>query len=237
MLEHKLEEVTPTLSIYQQKNVFSYGTDAVLLVKYVLSCYNSLHGKSMCDLCSGTGVIPLMLCDADKSIKASGVEISEDACKIAKMSAEVSNLKERYTQYTGDIKNVRSLFEPESFDFITCNPPYMTANSGYMCESDYKTIARHEILCNIDDVFKAAFYLLGTGGNLFIVYRSDRLSSLFSAAKSNRFEIKEIISFVSGSLPALSKLIVCKATKDASEGLKHSIKITENFLSGENNVK
>ncbi len=237
MLELKLEEVTPTLSIYQQKNVFSYGTDAVLLVKYVLSCYNSLYGKSMCDLCSGTGIIPLMLCDSDKNLKAAGIEINEDACKIAKMSADVSNLSERYTQYSGDIKKVRGFFEPESFDFITCNPPYMTASSGYMCESDYKSIARHEILCNINDVFKAAFYLLGTGGNLFIVYRSDRLSSLFSAAKANRFEIKEIISFVSGKLPATSKLIVCKASKDASEGLKHSIKLTENFLSGENDDK
>jgi len=233
MQELKLEKVTPSLSIYQQKNVFSYGTDAVLLAKFVLSNYKSMYGKSMCDLCSGTGIIPLMICDADKNIKASGVEINKDACEIAEMSAEVSNLSDRYTQYFGDIKQVRKLFKPEIFDFITCNPPYMTSSSGYMCESDYKTIARHEILCNIDDVFKAAFYLLGTGGNLFIVYRSDRLSSLFSAAKANRFEIKEMISFVSGSFTGDSKLIVCKAAKDASEGLKYSVKITEDYLSGE----
>lgn len=228
----KLETITPTLSVYQQKGVFAYGTDAVLLVKFVLSSYKSMYGKHMCDLCSGTGIIPLMLCDLDKNIKTCGLEINSDACRIAQMSAEVSGLSERYTQYSGDVKDVRSIFKSESFNFITCNPPYMTADSGYMCESDYKTIARHEVLCNLDDIFKAAFYLLGTGGNLFIVYRSDRLSSLFAAAKANRFEIKEMISFISSDAPALSKLVVCKAAKDASEGLKHTIVNTESFLSG-----
>ncbi len=236
MQDFKLERVTPTLSVYQKKGVFSYGTDAVLLSKFVLSSFNSLKGKQMCDLCSGTGIIPLLICDSDSNIFATGVEINEEACTVAKMSAEVSGLIERYTQIHGDLKNTREYFQPESFDFITCNPPYMTNTSGFMCDSDYKTIARHEILCNIDDVFKAAFYLLKTGGSIFIVYRSDRLSSLFKAAHNNRFEIKEMISFVSGDLPAKSKLVVCKASKDASEGMNFSVADTQEFLTGEKNV-
>ena len=229
----KLERVTPTLSVYQMGNVFSYGTDAVLLSKFVLSSFKSMKNKKMCDLCSGTGIIPLIICDANKDIEAFGVEINSDACNIAQMSAEASGLSGRYTQICTDLKDIRSVFDSESFDFVTCNPPYMTATSGFMCERDYKTIARHEILCNIDDVFKAAFYLLRTGGSIFVVYRSDRLSSLFKAASDNRFEIKEMISFVSGDLPAKSKLIVCKASKDASEGLKYSVSDTEKYLMGE----
>lgn len=219
----KLEKVSETLSVYQMPGVFCYGTDAVLLVKNVLSYYKSLNGKKMCDLCSGTGIIPLMICDSNSDICASAVEINENACTIAKMSAQVSGLTERVGFFQGDIKEIRSIFPSESFDFVTCNPPYMTKTSGKMCLDDYKTIARHEILCDIDDVFKAAFYLLRTGGNIFIVYRSDRLSSLFSAAKSNRFEIKEMYSYVSSSLPSLSKLTVIRATKDANEGMKHFI--------------
>lgn len=225
----KLETVSPTLSIFQRNGVFCYGTDAVLLAKYVLKFYKSLNGKKMCDLCSGTGIIPLYLCDNASMLNAVGLEINDDACAIAKMSADVSNLSERYTQINGDVLKVKEIFNAESFDFLTCNPPYMTNDSGYMCKDDYKTIARHEILCNIDDVFKAAFYLLRTGGNFFVVYRSDRLSSLFCAAKNNRFEIKDMISIVSGNTPANSKLVLVRAMKDASEGLKHYVLNVSDF--------
>ena len=229
----KLERVTPTLSVYQKKGVFSYGTDAVLLAKYVLSDFKSMKNKRMCDLCSGTGIIPLLICDGNRDVTSVGIEINPDAAEIARMSADVSGLSDRYTQALLDLKQVREHFESESFDFITCNPPYMTATSGYMCTDDYKTIARHEILCDIDDVFRCAFYLLRTGGSIYIVYRTDRLSSLFAAAKNNRFEIKEMICFVSGNLPAKSKLTVCKCSKDASEGMKFSIADTQQFLNGE----
>lgn len=225
----KLERISPTLSVYQKNGVFCYGTDAVLLAKYVLSNYKSMRNKKMCDLCSGTGIIPLYICDNNPDITACGVEINNDACNIADMSSDVSNLSSRYTQINADIKDYKSLFQPESFDFITCNPPYMTASSGFMCNADYKTIARHEILCNIDDVFKAAFYLLRTGGNIFVVYRSDRLSSLFRAAFQNRFEIKDMVCISSDKLPSDCKLVLCKASKDSSEGLKLHISTVDNF--------
>lgn len=231
MEDLKLEKVSPTLSVYQKKGVFCYGTDAVLLVKYVLSFYKTLNNKNMCDLCSGTGIIPLMLCDATQSLFTNGVEINKDACEIAVMSANVSSYGERYKQYNLDIKDIKNSFSPECFDFITCNPPYMTKTSGYMCDEDYKTIARHEILCSIDDVFKAAFYLLRTGGNIFIVYRTDRLSSLFKAASDNRFEIKDIKFVLPGdNLPSSSKLVLCRAMKDAAEGLKLEVATTDSIL-------
>ena len=227
----KLEAATPTLSIYQKKGVFSYGTDAVLLAKYVLSYHKSLSGKRMCDLCSGTGIIPLYICDSDKGISAVGVEINHEACTIANMSANVSGLSERYTQIEGDLKAVRDFFKPEEFDFLTCNPPYMTASSGFMCNDDYKTIARHEILCTINDIFSSASYLLRTGGNFFVVYRADRLASLFEAASKNNFQIKELISFVSGNSDSPVKLIVCRASKGSNEGLKHYVFNINDFLS------
>ena len=103
----KLEIISPTLSVYQKKGVFCYGTDAVLLSKYVLKFYKTFNGKSMCDLCSGTGIIPLYLCDTQQKLRATGVEINSDACEIATMSAAVSNLSDRYTQVKCDIKNIK----------------------------------------------------------------------------------------------------------------------------------
>ena len=83
----KLETVSPTLSVYQKSGVFCYGTDAVLLSKYVLNFYKSMNGKKMCDLCSGTGIIPLLLCDSNPDIQTYGVEINANACEIATLKS------------------------------------------------------------------------------------------------------------------------------------------------------
>ena len=217
--ELKLEKISDTLSVYQKDNVFSYGTDAVLLANFVKSCVKNLQGKHMCDLCSGTGIVPLLLCDYDKTIICDAVEINSDACEISELSAKYSGYSDRFNIHNADIKNIKEEFEAESFDFLTCNPPYMTADCGKMCIDDYKTIARHEILCNINDVFRAAFHLLRTGGSIFIVYRSDRLSSLFRAASENRFEIKRMSTVCTKPFPSVMKLVLCEAKKDGAEGL------------------
>ena len=218
----KPEKVSETLTIYQQKGVFSYGTDAVMLAKYVISSVRALDGKSMCDLCCGTGIIPLMLCDYSKGVVCTGVEINGKACELSRMSAEVSGYSNRFTAVNADIKDYKTLFRPEQFDFLTCNPPYMTADCGMMCGDDSKTIARHEVLCNIDDVFRAAYYLLRTGADIYIVYRTDRLASLFKAAENNRFQIKEMTFALSSEPPSQTKLVVCRAKKGAAEGLSVS---------------
>ena len=219
-MDIRAEKVTDTLTVYQQKGVFNYGTDAVLLVDYVSENLHGTGAKYMCDLCSGTGIIPLMLCDRFKGLRADAVEINPKAADISKKSAEDSGLDDRFTVFCKDLKQVFDYFESEQFDFITCNPPYMTANCGKMCDCDDITIARHEIACNIYDVFSAAFYLLRTGGCIYIVYRTDRLSSLMDAAKKNRFEIKDIRLFKMKKTSDFCELLVCKAKKNAAEGMK-----------------
>ena len=225
----KLEKISDTLSVYQKSGVFCYGTDAVLLANFVKSSLTTLNGKYMCDLCSGTGIIPLLLCDSNNSIMCEGLEINSDACCISEMSADVSGYKNRFKVTNGDVKDVRELYSPEHFDFITCNPPYMTNSSGKLCDADYKTIARHEVLCDINDIFAAAFYLLRTGASIFIVYRSDRLSSLFRAAENNRFQIKKMTAVSTKEIPSEVKLILCEAKKFGNEGLKLSVNDVANL--------
>lgn len=214
----KLEKVTETLSVYQEKGVFFYGTDAVLLSAYA-SCAvppsKHVHGA---ELCSGTAFASLSMLDRHKNLSMTGIEINSRACELSLMSADQSGLSERFSVECEDICKVREKFGSERFDFVICNPPYMTNDCGKMCAEDYKTIARHEILCNIGDVFSAAYYLLGTGGSLFVVYRPDRLSSLFSAAQKNNFEIKKM-TFVCSKPGKAPVLVLCTAKKQAKEGL------------------
>lgn len=220
-MSEKLEKVTETLSVYQEKGVFSYGTDAVLLSAYTASHIKKSSAKCGMELCSGTGFISLMLCDSIKKLNMSAIEINRRAAELSAMSAEKSGLSDRFSVSCSDIKEVKKSFPAGSFGFAVCNPPYMTNTSGYMCCEDYKTVARHEILCNINDVFSASYHLLGTGSSLYIVYRPDRLSSLFAAAHANSFEIKNM-TFVHSKKDRAPNLILCEAKKQAKEGLRVS---------------
>lgn len=218
-MEPKAEKVTETLTVYQQKGVFSYGTDAVLLADYVSSCVPQNATKKICDLCSGTGIIPLLLCDRHKNFNASAIEINPKAVSLSERSAKESGLSDRFDIKSGDLKNIKSFFESEQFDIVSCNPPYMTADCGKMCEDDDITLARHEIACTIYDVFSAAFYLLKTGSDIFVVYRTDRLSALMDAAKKNRFEIKDMCFYRMKSGSDKAELVVVRAKKNAAEGM------------------
>ena len=221
-MDIRADKVTETLTVYQQAGVFCYGTDAVMLVDYVSESLMAPASKNMCDLCSGTGIIPLMLCDRYRGMKAALVEINPKAADLSQKSAEESDLSENVSVFNIDLKTVKEHFEPECFDFVTCNPPYMTASSGKMCDDEDITLARHEIACNIDDVFASAFHLLRTGGCIYVVYRTDRLSSLMAAAKNNKFEIKDMRFYRMKEGSDFCELVVCKAKKNAKEGMKVS---------------
>lgn len=216
----KSEKIGKTLTIYQQKGVFSYGTDAVLLAAYAAGFMKFSSKKILFDFCSGTGIIGLMLLDKFRNtmLETIAVEINNDACCLSQASAQESGLSERFRVYNTDVKQIKNSFNCDIADFLTVNPPYMTANCGFLCADDYKTVARHEILCNLEDIFKSAFHVLKTGGNMFIVYRPNRLSTLFSAAKAANFEIKQL-TFVYTKANSESKLILCRAQKGAKEGL------------------
>ncbi len=229
----RAEKVTETLTVYQKHGVFCYGTDAVMLANFVKNDILKFNGKKMCDLCSGTGIVPLLLCDYSNEVFTTGLEINTDACEISRKSADISGYSNRFNIINGDVKDYKKHFSTEQFDFVTCNPPYMKSDSGAMCEYDYKTIARHEILCTLDDIFKAANYLLRTGGDFYVVYRTDRLSSLFGAALNNDFQIKKMILGINTLPSQNAKLCVIKAKKGAAEGLKLSVD-TINNLCGKN---
>ena len=214
----KLETVTKTLSVYQKKGVFAFGTDAVLLAAYAASHIKATKGRTLFDLCAGTGIIGLLLADRFPALTVRAVEVNADAAAMSLASAEKSGLAARFFPACLDVKDVPKTYVQECADYIVVNPPYMTADSGFACEDDYKNVARHEILCTLDDVFSAAFHLLKTGGDCFVVYRPERLSTPFSAAKNNRFEVKSM-TYVHTRQSAESRLVLCKARKGASEGM------------------
>lgn len=174
--------------IIQDPGRFCFGMDAVLLSGFA----RAKEGDKVLDLCTGTGIIPILMEAKTKADKFSALEIQEDSADMARRSVLLNHLEEKIDIVTGDVKEADTLFKAASFDVITCNPPYMTGSHGLQNKDEAKTIARHEVLCTLEDVIKAASRLLKPGGNFYMVHRPFRLSEIMVLLHEYKLEPKRM---------------------------------------------
>lgn len=183
-----LEILNKNIKILQKEDGFKYGTDAVILSEFASVKPN----ERALDLCTGTGIIPLLLYIKSPKTNFFSIEIQEEIYDMAKRSLALSGLTDKINLMLGDLKDYKNHFLPQSFEVITCNPPYMPENTGKMCISETERLSRHEILCNLEDVIKASGWLLKDGGRLYMVHRSDRLSDIITLMRKYKIEPKRI---------------------------------------------
>lgn len=174
--------------IIQDPGRFCFGMDAVLLSGFA----KAKEGDNVLDLCTGTGIIPILMEAKTKAEKFTALEIQEDSADMARRSVLLNHLEEKIDIVTGDVKEADTLFKAASFDVITCNPPYMTGQHGLQNKDEAKTIARHEVLCTLEDVIKCAVRLLKPGGNFYMVHRPFRLSEIMVLLHTYKLEPKRM---------------------------------------------
>ena len=183
------ETINGTLKICVS-NEHKFGTDA-----FLLSDFAQVKRKDKCvDLGTGCGIIPLLWFREmeDAPQLAYGVDIQPQAIRQMKITVENCGLEGRLIPVEGDLKDLSPQLPADSFTLVTCNPPYKASNTGILNEADAHTIARHEILCNIDDVCRAAARLLKFGGRLCICQRPERLLDTLEAMRRNKVEPKRL---------------------------------------------
>ena len=165
--------------IFQDTAAFCFGADARLLCAFS----KIKKGQSVIDLGTGNGIIPLLLRSSHAAgpCRFTGLEIQEAAVRLAKKSVAQNGLEKSIEIIRGDIRHVDDLFQPQSFDVVVCNPPYMKVQGSIQNESEAKRIARHEIFCGLKDIAAAASYLLKSNGTFFMVHRPRRLQEIFEA--------------------------------------------------------
>lgn len=174
--------------IIQDTKRFCFGMDAVLLSGFA----RVKEGAHVLDLGTGTGIIPILLEAKTKAEHLTGLEIQEDSADMARRSVLLNGLEDKIDIVTGDIKEAESLFDAASFDVITCNPPYMIGKHGITNEGNAKAIARHEILCTLEDIVSRAAKLLKPGGNFFMVHRPFRLAEIMAVLQAYKLEPKRM---------------------------------------------
>lgn len=191
MTDWKKELLTGNMHVYVSPN-HRFGTDAFLLAQFA-----GWRKKDMvCDLGTGCGIIPMIFQRKDPPKHTWGVDIQEDAIAQFQLAVTECNVQENITPVCADLKELWKEAPLEHCDLVTCNPPYKAYQAGLESQLTAQKIARHEILCNIDDVCKAAKQLLKFGGRLCICNRPERLADCIAAMQRNGIEPKRL-QFVS----------------------------------------
>lgn len=204
------------MQIIQSPSVFSFSLDAVLLANFA---HVPMSKGRVLDLCTGNGVIPLLLSPRTKA-PITGVEIQEKLVGMAKRSIKHNELSNQIQTIQGDLKNMQDVLNQSHYDVITCNPPYFkTSADTERNKNEHFTIARHEIHCNLEDVVKACKLYVKPGGKVAIVHRPERLVDLITLFRLYKLEPKRL-QFVYPKKGKEANMLLIEGIRDGKIGLK-----------------
>lgn len=221
MIQLKADErldylLAENLRIIQSPSVFAFSLDAVLLARFA---YLPIQKGKIVDLCSGNGVIPLLLSNRTKA-DLIGVEIQERLYDMAIRSVEYNELQKQIQMIHGDLKNMPPILGFNQYDVVTCNPPYFPLKSPDIINpNEHHAIARHEIYCTLEDVIRVSSQLLKQGGKAAFVHRPERLMDILSLMREFRLEPKRL-RFVYPKLGKEANTILIEGIKNGNSGLK-----------------
>ncbi len=212
-MEYSFEKLTDKIFVCASKN-HRFGTDAFLLADF--SSYR--QKDKVCDLGTGCGIIPLIMQKKMPPEIIYAVDIQEDAVEQLKMGMDKSEIRNIIPVHA-DLKELWKNAPVGQLDLVTCNPPYKAANAGIESSLTAQKIARHEVLCNINDVCHAGERLLKFGGRLCICNRPERLSDVIYAMKKNNIEPKRL-RFVSKNADEAPWLFLIEGKKGSKPFMK-----------------
>lgn len=204
------------MKIIQNTDMFSFSLDSVLLANFVSLNKNITN---VLDIGCGNAPIPLIL-STKTSAYITGVEIQPDVYDMARRSVSINSLDDRINIVNDDINNYANNVESDTFDVITCNPPFFKVSPGSnFNESEYKIIARHEVKLDLNQLFKISRKLLKNGGVVSIVHRPDRLIDIISVMRENNIEPKRL-RFIYPKDGRECNMILVEGSKNGKTGVK-----------------
>ena len=212
-------KINDGLTLTQNKNGLTFGTDAYLLAAFTKTQGFSASGKVMADLGSGTGIIPLLCAEKNRFSKIYAIEIQESFAELIKKNAEQNSLESIITPVCSDVRDLKAIHLGQEVDVVVSNPPYMKENAGKRNTFDEKYIARHEVHGEINDFCACAKRILKHGGKFLTVFRPDRLEDLMVALRENNLEPKRLV-FVCAHPLAEPSMVLTEAIKGGNSGMR-----------------
>lgn len=204
------------IKIVQNKDYFNFSLDSILLPNFVEITRKT---KKILDMCTGNAPIPLIL-STKTDAKIYGIELQKEVYDLAKETIKINNLDNQIELINDNIKNLKKIFDTETFDIITCNPPYFKKkDDSIINENKVKSIARHEIEMELEDVMIISKALLKNEGSLVLVHRTDRLIEIIELMKKHNIEPKRM-RLIYPKVNMESNLVLIEGRKNGKEGLK-----------------
>lgn len=201
--------------IIQNPEGFCFGMDAVLLSGFA----SVKQGERVLDMGTGTGIIPILLEAKTPGEHFTGLEIQDCSADMARRSVLLNDLQEKIDIVKGDIKEASGIFGKAQFDVVTANPPYMNESHGLKNPDMPKAIARHEILCTLEDIIRETALVLKPGGRLYMVHRPRRLIEIIGLLSAYKLETKRIKP-VYPSLGKEANMVLIEAVRGGKPLLK-----------------
>lgn len=203
------------LQLIQKEQGFRFGVDAVLLSHFA----NVKKKHRVIDLCTGTGIVSFLVYGKYKPQEVIGLEIQDDMVEMANRSSRLNDTSDIVKFVQGDLKDKALLDSLGRFDVVTVNPPYKLNNAGILNPNDKLAIARHEIMCNLEDVIVSARRLLKDNGRMFIVHRPERLADIFGLMRKYKIEPKRV-RLVQPNTKKAPNIVLVEGQRDGGTFLK-----------------
>ena len=202
--------------IYQNDDYFAFSLDSVLLANFVTI---KLSDKKIIDFCSGNAPIPMLMSFRTKA-RIFGVELQKDIYELGIESLLENKMENQISLINEDVKNIDKFIDAESMDIVTCNPPYFKyQDDSLVNENDIKTIARHEVKLNLEDVIKVSRYVLKNGGTFAMVHRPDRMMEIINLMQKYGIEPKKM-RLVYPKIGKDANILLIEGIKNGKTGLK-----------------
>ena len=202
------------LRVIQSPDAFRFGMDAVLLADFAQPRPRS----RVCDLGTGTGILPLLLYGREKTISCDAVEIQPDAAERAQRTMRLNGLENVIALHNRDLRSVRAFLPHASYDLVICNPPYSPSAASLPSPKAALRTARQESECTLCDIADAAAWLLKDRARLALMLPAARLTEAFATLRSRRLEPKRL-RFVHANATRPARLALIEAMLGVHPGL------------------
>lgn len=202
------------LMLKQNRELFCFGIDAVLLANYAARFIKKEH--KVIDLGCGNGIIPVLLSAKCVAKQIDGIELNEESAALAQENIDLNRLEHRLRIFCGDMRTFSQQSHHTKYDAVLANPPYIKYADGKVNDKTALAAAKHELTCTLEEVLFCASRLLKAGGSFVMIHRTQRLAEIIACLKQQNLEPKELM-MIHPKEGKKSNLFLIRAVKGGKE--------------------
>ncbi|MBF0320872.1 MAG: tRNA1(Val) (adenine(37)-N6)-methyltransferase [Nitrospirae bacterium] len=208
-------DVIKNVRILQRQRGYRFSIDALLLADFV----NPTSPRHIVDLGAGAGIIGILLAHKYPAAFVHLIELQRGLYELSNKNIQLNNVADRIKTHNLDIKDIYTNISSNTFDAAVSNPPYRKLQSGELNPDDEKAAARHELNLTLDDLIKAAFYLLRGKGRFSFIYQPSRFVEVIENLRGHNLEPRRV-RFIHSNTKSEAKMFLIEAVKEGRPQLR-----------------